>query len=56
MISLDKPLGQDAYDLYEFNVDAVDCSGMMSNKSTKVSITVEKPCHEGMLTEDSEMF
>ena len=47
MISLDFPLGPEAYDLYEFQVDAVDCGGMMSLKSTKVSITVATPCHEG---------
>lgn len=49
VVSLDKPLGPDAYDTYEFQVDAVDCSGMMSLKSAKISITVKTPCHAGRL-------
>lgn len=48
MISLDEPLGRDAYDLYEFQVDAIDCSGLMSTKSAVVSISVHTLCHEGM--------
>lgn len=47
VISLDEPLGRDAYDLYEFQVDAIDCGGMMSTKSAKVSISVHTLCHEG---------
>lgn len=49
IISLAFPLGEEAYDLYEFQVDAVDCGGMMSLNSTKVSITVKTPCHAGKL-------
>ena len=53
IVSLDFPLGPEAYDLYEFQVDAVDCAGMMSIKSTKVSIAVETACHEGKKKEVS---
>lgn len=52
VISLDQPLGRDAYDLYEFQVDAIDCGGMMSMRSAKVTIsveTLEPPCHEGKI-------
>ena len=48
MISLDEPLGRDAYDVYEFQVDAIDCGGLMSTKSAVVSISVHTLCHEGM--------
>lgn len=49
VISIDQPLGRDAYDLYEFQVDAVDCGGQMSKSSAKVAIsvvTLEPPCDE----------
>jgi len=48
VISLDEPLGRDAYDMYEFQVDAIDCGGLMSTKSAIVSISVHTLCHEGM--------
>ena len=47
VISLERPLGPESDDLYQFQVDAVDCGGKMSIKSATVSITVENPCHEG---------
>ena len=50
VISIDQPLGRDAYDLYEFQVDAIDCGGQMSKSSAKVAIsveTVQPPCAEG---------
>ena len=47
VISLNSPLGEEAYALYEFKVDAVDCGKMMSLTSAQVSIRVETPCHKG---------
>jgi len=49
VISLDEPLGRDAYDVYEFQVDAIDCGGLMSTKSAVVSISVHTICREGKL-------
>lgn len=46
VISLNSPLGEEAYALYEFKVDAVDCGKMMSLTSAQVSIRVETPCHK----------
>ncbi|XP_015759200.1 PREDICTED: LOW QUALITY PROTEIN: calsyntenin-1-like [Acropora digitifera] len=46
VVSLDFPLDKGSYDSYEFNVDAVDCGGMMSLTSAKVSIAVKTQCHK----------
>ena len=47
MISLTKPLGNDASDNYVFTVMAKDCGGRISEEATTVNVIVDKDCSPG---------
>ncbi|XP_028393758.1 calsyntenin-1-like [Dendronephthya gigantea] len=49
VISLPKPLGNDASDTFVFTVMAKDCGGRISEEATTVNVIVDKDCTPGFM-------